>query len=52
MASLVVRRLTDNEEVDRVHLTRTDKCHVERVMSGMLMNMNTDDYFIDDSEIE
>ena len=32
--------------------TRLSERHVERVMMGMLRNMNTDDYFIDDSEID
>ena len=52
MADLVVRKLVSHEEVVRVPVLYLDENYVEKVMSGMLINMDTDNYFIDDSEID
>jgi len=52
VAYLHVRRLDTREIVHSVPLQRSDLRHVERVMMGMLINMNTDEYFIDDSEVD
>ena len=51
-AYLIVRRLSDRQEVDRVGLTSLGERHVEKVMRGMLRNMDTDRYYIDDSEAD
>ena len=52
MANLYVRRLDTQEIVSTIALRRTDSRYVEKVMAGMLINMDTDTYFIDDSECE
>ena len=51
-AYLRVRKLADREIIDSVGVSCLSEHHVERVMRGMLMNMNTDEYFIDDSEVD
>ncbi len=50
-AFLVVRDMNRNE-IDRIGLSSLDENYVERVMMGMLRNMDTDNYFIDDSEVD
>ena len=52
MADLVVRRLGTREEVSRVTVTSRTQRHVERVMMGMLGNMDTDKFYVDDSEFD
>ena len=46
---LRVRRLSDGEEIHKVETTERQ---AERVMMGMLINMNTDEYYIDDSDFD
>ena len=48
---LVIRRLGTNEEVRRVKLDSTSTRYVELVMLGMFRNMDTDKFYIDDSEV-
>jgi hypothetical protein len=57
MADLIVRSFKTREEVSRITVTNPfitirgqEKYQV--VMLGMLRNMNTEDFFIDDSEID
>ena len=52
MTALIVRRLGTSEEVSRIELKHTHKRHVDRVMRGMMINMNLDEYYIDDSEVD
>jgi len=52
VAYLRVRRLDTQEIVHSVPLQQSDLHHVERVMMGMLINMNTDKFYIDDSEAD
>jgi len=54
VAYLRVRRFDTREIVHSVALSRyhTRPDVLQRVMLGMLRNMNTDDYFIDDSEVD
>ena len=47
---LYIRRFDTREIVERVAVPRTDRRNVEKIMMGMLRNMNTEDYFVDDSE--
>jgi hypothetical protein len=47
---LIVRRLDDHTEVDRVRVQNVRT--VERVMLGMLANMDLDVYYIDDAAFE
>lgn len=51
MADLIVRRIETREEVHRVSVSDLSERYVKRVVMGMLRNMS-DDYFIDDSEID
>jgi hypothetical protein len=51
MASLHVRRFDTREIVHSVELTSTNDRYVEQVMLGMLRNMNTEEYYVDDSEV-
>ena len=47
---LKVIRISDSEVVDTIDVAGYPSDRVEKVMRGMLINMNTDEYFIDDSE--
>ena len=48
--ALVVRRLDDNSEVHRIELHSTNEHHVDRVVRGLLRNMDTETFYVDDSE--
>lgn len=50
LAYLLVKDFQGNV-IDRIGLSNISEHHVERVMSGMLINMNPD-YYIDDSEVD
>ena len=50
MARLHIRRLDNREIVKSIEVANNNPRHLERVMLGLLRNMNTDEYFIDDSE--
>lgn len=52
MADLVVRRLGNDEEIHRVKIHDLSERSVEKVMRGMLRNMNIEEYYIDDSEVD
>jgi len=52
MTDLVIRELITHKEVHRVPLNSLNERHVERVMFGILRNMDTNNYFIDDSEVD
>ena len=52
LAYLRIRRFDTREVVRSVALHSVRRRYVERVMMGMLINMNTADYFIDDSEVD
>jgi len=54
VAYLRVRRFDTREIVHSVALSRyhIQPNVLQRVMMGMLINMNTDEYFIDDSEVD
>ena len=51
-AELGIRRLDDNSEVHRVELRSTNSRYVDKVMSGLLRNMDTSIYYVDDSETD
>ncbi len=51
-AYLHVRELKTRKCVKCIGLKNIRDSNVERVMMGMLINMNTDDYFIDDSDVD
>jgi hypothetical protein len=46
---IVVRQLSDKKEIHRVEVTGKSQGQIEKVMMGMLRNMDTDKYFIDDA---
>lgn len=48
--SLHVKRLGTGETVHSVECQNESPRYVERVMMGMLRNMNTEEFYIDDSE--
>lgn len=50
MKHLYVRRISDDEVVSRIEVR--DEHRYERVMRGMLINMNTDEFYIDDSDFD
>jgi hypothetical protein len=47
---LHVRRFDTRESVRKIDVTGKSRSQVERVMRGMLINMNIDDFFIDDDD--
>lgn len=47
---LHVRRFDTRESVKQIDVTGKGARAVEKIMAGMLINMNTDDYFVDDDE--
>lgn len=51
-AYLVVRRLGTDEEIERIGVSYLNEYYVDRVMTGILINMNKDEFFIDDSEVD
>lgn len=51
MADLIIRDLKSDIEIDRIKINNLSNGHVERVMLGIMRNMN-EDYYIDDSEID
>ena len=51
MPDLVIRRM-DGTEVHRVPVSNPTESKVERVMLGLLRNMNTDEFFVDESEFD
>ena len=51
-AYLYVRRIDNNEIVHKVGVSAVGEDYIERVMRGMLRNMNIDDFYIDDSEAD
>lgn len=52
LAYLRIRRFDTREIVHSVGVSNLGEGYIERVMYGMLINMNTDQYFIDDSEVD
>lgn len=51
MPNLYVRKLDTREIVHTVHLSTPDPHRAEKVLRGMLMRINTDEYYVDDSEV-
>ncbi len=47
---LIVRRFETREEVKRLNVTEKSDRAVERIMSGMLINMDTDRFYIEDTD--
>ena len=52
VAYLRVKRFSNNETVRSVGLKNLSERWVEKVMMGMLRNMNSEDFYIDDSEVD
>ena len=52
MPNLYVKVIKTREIVHTVPLKSTNWRYIEKVMLGMLRNMDTDNYFIDDNEKE
>ena len=52
MKKLYVRDFETRSVIKEIPISNTSARHVERVMMGLLRNMDTDRFFIDDSEME
>ena len=52
MTDLIIRRISTGEEIHRIELRHIHERYVDRVMRGALTNMNRDEFYIDDSEVE
>lgn len=48
--NLYIRDFATRSVIDTVDVTGRSERQVEKIMMGMLINMNTDEYFVDDSE--
>lgn len=48
---LYIRRLSDHEEIERFDVTGKSDRTVEKIMFGILRNLNMDKYFVDDDEV-
>ena len=49
--SLIVRRIDDGSEVSRIKVQNPNERYVERVLRGLLRNLDTNNYYVDDSEM-
>ena len=52
MPNIYVRRLDNNEIVHTVSVKHTDPRDIDKVVLGLLRNMNTDRFYVDDSECD
>ena len=52
MTKPYVKRLGSQETVDEIEVTNPSQRKIEKIMRGMLHQMNTDEYYIDDSEFD
>ena len=52
MANLYVKRLDTRETVSTIDLHGKTGRAAERVVSGLLRQMDTETYFVDDDEVE
>lgn len=51
-AHLLVRRIETREIVHRVGVSNLSPNYIDRVVRGMLINMNRDKFFVDESEVD
>lgn len=49
---LYIRDFDTRSIVKEIDVTGHSERQVEKIMMGMLINMNTEDYFVDDSDCE
>ncbi len=52
MPNVYIREITTREIVKTVEVKSPSPRYVEKLVRGMLRNLNTDDYFVDDSECD
>jgi len=52
MKNLYVRDLVTREIVNTVPVSNPSPTSLQKIIRGMLINMNTDKYFVDDSEFD
>ncbi len=52
MTNLYVKRLDTRETVSTIDLHGKTGSRADKVVRGLLRQMNTEEYFVDDSEIE
>ena len=48
---LYIRRLSDNGEDRRIEIKNNNSFSVDNLIRNILRNLNTDEYYVDDSEI-
>jgi len=51
-AHLIVREIETDEEVRRIALTSLGERRTEKVISGLLRKMDTDRFYVDESEVD
>lgn len=49
---LIVRATDDGSEASRVEVSAPTQRKVEKIISGLLRNMDTDRYYVDDSAFD
>lgn len=52
MTALVIREFGSRKEIHRIELSNVSERYVEKVLRGVLRQLNTDRYFVDDSEVD
>lgn len=52
LAHLHIRRMGTAETVKSIGLTSLSERYVNKVMMGLMRNMNLDSYYVDDSEVK
>ena len=50
--ALIVREMGTDKEISRIQLSSIRERYVERVYNGLFRQMNTDRFYIDESEVE
>lgn len=47
---LYIKDFATRSVIEEIDVTGSSERRVEKIMMGMLINMNTEEYFVDDSE--
>jgi len=49
---IYIKRISNDEVVKTIDVTGKSERHIGRCVAGILINMDTDNFYIDDSETE
>lgn len=52
LAYIHIRDMATSAAVKSIGLTSLSERYVEKVIAGVMRNMNLEDYYVDDSEVE